>query len=137
MTNIKVIKEIYRTFQEKDYDAFKEICSPDLEWIQNPGFPNGSTDYGAEVVIENVFKSFNNNWESWKFEIEEYLDTANSVIVIGFYEGVGKRTRKSFRSNAAHVYDFVDGKVIKFRQFADTLVIWDSIASLPHSIIES
>ncbi|MGF1677239.1 MAG: nuclear transport factor 2 family protein [Rivularia sp. (in: cyanobacteria)] len=83
--------------------------------------------YGPEAVIENVFKAFNHDWESWRFEVQEYLDAANSVIVIGFYEGVHQVSKKSFRSNAAHVYDLVDGKVSKFRQFTDTKVIWDAI----------
>ncbi len=127
MTNIEVIQELYRTFRDKDYEEFRQICSPNLEWIQNEGFPKGSTNYGADAVIENVFKAFNNDWESWKFEIQEYLDTGNSVIVIGFYEGVHQVSKKSFRSNAAHVYDLVNGKVTRFRQFADTKVIWDAM----------
>jgi len=127
MTNIEIIQELYRTFRDKDYDAFRQICSPNLEWIQNPGFPNGSTHYGAEAVIENVFKAFNNDWESWRFEIEEYLDAANSVIVIGFYQGIHQASKNPFRSNAAHIYDLLNCKVIKFRQFADTKSIWDAI----------
>ena len=31
------------------------------------------------------------------------------------------------RSPAAHVYDLADGKVIRFRQFTDTKVIWDAM----------
>lgn len=34
---------------------------------------------------------------------------------------------KSFRSDATHIYDLRDGKVTKFRQFADTKVIWDAL----------
>ena len=34
MTNLEVIQELYRAFREKDYDAFLDICSPSLEWIQ-------------------------------------------------------------------------------------------------------
>lgn len=127
MSNIEVIQELYRTFKDKDYEGFRQICSPNLEWIQNEGFPKGSTNYGADAVIENVFKAFNNDWEFWKFQIKEYLNAGNSVIVIGFYEGVHQVSKKSFRSNAAHVYDLVNGKVTRFRQFADTKVIWDAI----------
>lgn len=129
MTNIEIIQELYRTFEAKDYEAFRQICDPNLKWIQNQGFPNGSINYGADAVIDNVFKAFNLDWESWSFKIEEYLDAGTSVIVIGFYEGVHRVSRKSFRSDTAHVYDLVDGKVTRFRQFADTKVIWDAILS--------
>lgn len=127
MTNIEVVQELYRTFKNRDYEAFRGICDPDLEWMQNQGFPKGSTNYGADAVIDNVFKAFNHDWSSWSFQIEEYLDAGTSVIVIGFYEGIHRISGKSFRSDAAHVYDLMNSKVTRFRQFADTKVIWDAI----------
>lgn len=78
-------------------------------------------------MIEGVFKAFNQDWDSWQFHIEEYLDAGRSVIAIGFYEGIHRTTHKSFRSPATHVYDIVNGKVAKFRQFTDTKVIWDAM----------
>ncbi len=127
MNNIEVVRELYRTFKDKDYEAFRRICDRDLIWIQNQGFPNGSTNYGADAVIDNVFKAFNRDWSSWSFEIEEYLDAGTSVIVIGYYRGSHRISRKSFRSNAAHVYDLTNNKVTRFRQFTDTKVIWDAM----------
>lgn len=127
MTNLEVIQELYRTFREKDYDAFLRICTPDLEWIQNEGFPQGATRQGAEAVIEGVFKAFNNDWELWSFDIEQYLDAGETIIVIGSYAGCHRLSGKSFSSPAAHVYDICDGKVCRFRQFTDTKVIWDAI----------
>lgn len=126
MTNIEIIQKLYRTFKDKDYLSFRQICNPNLEWVQNPGFPNGSTNYGANAVVDNVFEAFNRDWKSWSFQIEEYLDAGDSIIVIGFYQGTHKASGKSFRSDAAHIYDLVDSKVTKFRQFADTKVIWDA-----------
>ena len=127
MTNIEVIQELYRTFVNKDYRAFRQICDPDLIWIQNQGFPNGSTNYGADAVIDKVFQAFNRDWTSWSFEIEEYLDAGTCVIVTGFYQGMHRISGKSFRSDAAHIYDLVDSKVTRFRQFADTKAIWDAM----------
>jgi ketosteroid isomerase-like protein len=127
MTNLKVIQELYRAFDHKDYDAFLRICTPDLEWIQNTGFPRGTTYQGAEAVVSGVFKSFNNDWESWSFDTEQYLDAGNTIIVIGSYSGRHRVSGKSFRSRAAHVYDICDGKVSRFRQFTDTKLIWDAM----------
>lgn len=127
MNNIQVIQELYRAFREKDYNSFRQICIPDLVWIQNEGFPRGSSHYGVDAVIEEVFKAFNNDWEAWQFHIEEYLDAGRSVIVLGVYEGIHRVSQKSFRSSAAHIYDLVDGKVVRFRQFTDTKVIWDAM----------
>lgn len=127
MTNLEVVQELYRAFGEKDYDAFLGICTPDLEWIQNEGFPGGSTHRGAKAVVEKVFQAFNHDWESWSFEIEQYLDAGETIIVIGRYRGSHRQSRKWFSSPAAHVYDLRNGKVWRFRQFTDTKLIWDAI----------
>ncbi len=127
MTNLDVVRELYRSFRDRDYEAFLKVCAPDLEWIQNEGFPRGSTKRGAHAVVEQVFKTFNHDWDQWKFEIEQYLDAGETIIVIGTYSGVHRGTGKSMRSPAAHVYDLADGKVTRFRQFTDTKVIWDAM----------
>lgn len=127
VTNLDVVRELYRSFRDRDYEAFLKVCAPDLEWIQNEGFPRGSTKRGAQAVVEQVFKTFNHDWENWRFDIEEYLDAGETIIVIGTYSGVHRGTGKSMRSPAAHVYDLADGKVTRFRQFTDTKVIWDAM----------
>ncbi|GJD23529.1 hypothetical protein RIVM261_084850 [Rivularia sp. IAM M-261] len=128
MNNIELIQELYRAFREKDYDAFQRISTEDLEWIQNEGFPDGATYKGALEVIEGVFKANNNNWKDFAFHIEQYLDAGSSVIVIGRYIGRHHVSGKNLRAAAAHVYDLREGKVCRFRMFADTKTIWDTIS---------
>jgi len=125
MNNIEVIQELYRAFREKDYDAFLRISTDDLEWIQNEGFPGGATHKGASEVIEAVFKANHNNWEGFAYNIEQFLNASNSVIVIGSYSGSNRISGKSMSAAAAHVYDLRDGKVCRFRMFADTKTICD------------
>lgn len=127
MTNLEIIQELYRAFREKDYDAFLHICAPDLEWIQNEGFPQGATYQGAALVVERVFKSNDERWERFSFCIDQYLNAGDSVIVIGAYVGRNRHTQHSLRAAAVHVYDLVDSKVYRFRMFADTKIIWDSM----------
>lgn len=128
MNNIEVIRELYRAFREKDYDAFLKITTEDLEWIQNEGFPGGATRKGASEVIEAVFQANDNNWESFAYKIEQFLNASNSVIVIGSYTGNNRISGKSMSAAAAHIYDLRDGKVCRFRMFADTKIIWDAMA---------
>lgn len=127
MKNIEVIQELYRAFCEKDYNAFRRITTDDLEWIQNVGFPNGKTYRSASEVIEEVFKVNHNQWEGFGYQIEQFLDADSSVIVLGRYIGYHRVSGKSMNAAAAHVYDLDNGKVYRFRMFADTKTIWDAM----------
>ncbi|MGF1520390.1 MAG: nuclear transport factor 2 family protein [Nodosilinea sp.] len=127
MNNIDLIQELYRTFREQDYDAFLSICTADLEWIQNEGFPNGRTHRGAAEVIQKVFEANRADWIGFSYEIEDYLDAGNAVVVVGRYVGKNRVTGKSMNASATHIYDLRDGKVYRFRMFADTKTIWNAM----------
>jgi ketosteroid isomerase-like protein len=129
MTNLEVIQELYRCFRARDYDGFRALCADDLEWIQNEGFPNGAHRKGAASVIEAVFEGNRSEWEGFSYQIAEYLDAGSAVVVIGNYEGLHHATKKRMRAAAAHVYDLRNGKVCRFRMFADTKPMWDAMAT--------
>ncbi|MGB6300644.1 MAG: nuclear transport factor 2 family protein [Rivularia sp. (in: cyanobacteria)] len=128
MNNIQVIQELYRAFREQDYDAFRRITTDDLEWIQNEGFPGGAIRKGASEVIKGVFQANNNNWKNFTYNIEEFLDAGNSVIAIGRYSGYNRITGKPMSAAATHIYNLRDGKVCRFRMYADTKTIWDAMS---------
>jgi tRNA nucleotidyltransferase (CCA-adding enzyme) len=127
MTNLEVIQELYRAFREKDDAAFLRICRPDLEWIQNEGFPQGATYRGAAAVIEGVFKANDAQWEAFSYQIEQLLEAGDSVVVIGTYVGRHRQSGRSLYAAATHVYDVVEGQICRFRMYADTKTIWNAI----------
>lgn len=128
MTNLEVVQELYRCFKEKDYEGFRLICTADMEWIQNAGFPNGGTRKGAEAVIAEVFKGNRKEWEGFSYRIEQFLDAGSTIVVIGTYDGRHYRTKKEMHAAAAHVYDLRAGKVYRFRMYADTKTMWDAMS---------
>ena len=128
MTNLEIIQELYRCFREKDYDGFRAICTDDLEWIQNEGFPNVASRKGATAVIEAVFKGNRSEWEGFSYQIAQFLDAGSTIVAIGKYEGLHHATKKQMRAAAAHVYDLRDGKIYRFRMFADTKPMWDAMS---------
>lgn len=49
--------------------CLSKICTADIEWRQNEGFPNGTTWHGANEVIKGVFEVFDDNWDSCNFSL--------------------------------------------------------------------
>lgn len=125
MSSIEIIENLYSAFQHKDYDSFRALCSEDMEWIQNKGFPKGGHHRGADAVINNVFQQFEKDWNYFKFQIEEMFESENGsrVTVVGAYVGEHKQTGKTVEAAAAHIYEIEHSKVKRFRQFTDTALI--------------
>ena len=127
MTNVELIQAFYHSFRSQDYDTFRALTTPDLEWVQMPGFPGGATWHGPDAVIAGVFQGNDGRWDGFGFDIAEYLDAGTAVIIVGTYRGTHRVSGKSFSAPAVHVCDLVDGRVRRFRQFTDTKVICDAL----------
>jgi len=129
MTNLETVQEMYRSFRSGNYDAFRALCTPDLEWIQMPGFPGGATWRGPQAVIEGVFQGNDGRWEGFGFDISEWLEAGASVVVVGTYHGTHRLSGKSFTAATVHLCDVREGRVWRFRQFTDTKAIWDAVGA--------
>jgi ketosteroid isomerase-like protein len=122
-TAVDVVKRMYDSFRARDYDAFERLCAPDIEWIQNEGFPGGGFRVGPRAVFDHVFTANGERWAGFGFEIEQYLDAGDTVVVIGHYVGTNNKTASPFRAAAAHVYEVREGLIARYRQFADTHIL--------------
>ena len=128
MTSLKLIQNLYNTFQQRDFPAFRKLCAPNIEWVQNPGFPGGATYVGAEAIIDGVFKRNDALWRDFQFELESMNAAGDVVTVIGSYTGKNPSTGEPFRASVAHIYDVADDCVQRFRMFADTHILHQSLS---------
>ena len=129
MKPLQTIQKLYASSGARDFHAFRELCSPTIQWVQNPGFPGGSTYEGADAIIEGVFERNDALWKDFRFELESMHEAGNVVTVIGHYVGRNRTTEEPFRASVAHIYDVADGAVQRFRMFADTHTLHQSLFS--------
>lgn len=127
VTGTELVQAFYHSFRSKNYERFKELCTPDLEWIQMPGFPGGGTWHGPDEVIAKVFQGNDGRWEGFGFEVSEYHDAGSTVTVVGTYRGTHRESGKSFAAPTVHLCDLREGRVWRFRQFTDTKLICDAL----------
>lgn len=123
------VEALYAAYRSGDFDAFRRLCSPDLEWIQSPGFPYGGHHVGPDAVVEGVFRTLPRHWEGFGFELDELISTPSRVVALGRYVGTHRRTGRSFRAETAHVFDLADGLVRRFRQYTDSALVRDAASS--------
>ena len=118
--DLEIVQALYAALKEGDGDRVLEILDPQVEWIQNEGFPGGGRFVGAEAVYEKVFNRLADEWDGWGAEVGRWLEADDSVVALGAYRGTFRKTGKSMRAAFAHVYTLRDGRIVRFEQYADT-----------------
>jgi hypothetical protein len=127
MSNVEIIKSLYKAFEEGDLDSIFAILAPDVEWIESDGVPYGGTFRGHEAVLEGVFTKIGTEWEHFRANVEQFIDAGNIVVTLGVDSGTYKATGKRMKAPTASIWTLKDGKVIKFRQYIDTLAVANAI----------
>jgi uncharacterized protein len=128
LSNINIISDLYRGFAMRDFKKLRTLLSDQIEWRQSPGFPGSEVRIGVEAVLSGVVGTFERDWQGWRFHAGTFLEAGDTVVVLGAYRAQNRSTSKSVDSETAHVFYLESGRVIRFRQYSDTKVIWDAMA---------
>lgn len=123
---VETVKKLYEFFTKRDRTALKAVCSENISWTQNPGFPGGGVNTGIEDIIKNVFEANQERWEQFSFGPLTFSAMENKVLVEGHYVVKSKATSEASRCQTAHVFTLENGKVIAFQQYTDTKKLWDN-----------
>ncbi len=83
----------------------------------------GGTYTGPNAVLENVFMKFGTEWEGFSVVPDQIVNGGDVVVGLGKYSGKFLKTGKSVTVPFAHAWTLRDGKIVKFVQYTDTLVI--------------
>lgn len=119
---IETVQAMFAAFREKDAEGIRRVMHPEIEWIQNAGFPGGHWR-GVDDVLGNAFTRLRTEWTDWRADVTEWLEAGESVVAIGVYRATHNATGKAMEAAFAHVYEVRDGRVVRMRQFTDTLMV--------------
>ena len=122
-TPLQVVTEHYTASARGDLAAMMADVSPEAIWTEMAGFPCAGTWIGPEKVMANVFAVLGREWECYKFELEQIIDGGEQLVGVGTYSGIYRKTGKPMQARVTHVWRVEQGKITRFEQFADTLLV--------------
>lgn len=125
--NLETIRTAYDAFARGDVPAVLAVLAPDVSWTEAEGFPYGGTYSGPDAVLKGVFMKLGTEWDGFSAVPHEFVAQGDTVISLGQYGGKYKITGKSFSAPFAHVWDFRNGKVVRFRQYTDTVLVRNAL----------
>jgi len=123
MSNSEIIQGVYDAFAKGDVPGVLGAMDANIEWTEAEGFMYGGTFVGPEAVLSQVFIRLATEWEGFAAVPEQLVDGGDNVVALGNYSGKYLKTGMSVTVPFAHSWTFSDGKIVKFVQYTDTLVI--------------
>lgn len=124
MTNGEIIKGLYDDFATGNVPGVLGAFDANIAWTEAEGFMYGGTHNGPEGVLAGVFMRIGTEWEGFAAVPAKIIDGGDgNVAAFGTYSGKFLKTGKSVSVPFAHEWELRDGKVVKFNQHTDTLVI--------------
>ena len=121
--NYDAIKAHYAGSDAKDLAAMMAPLTSGTAWTEMAGFPYAGTYVGPDAIIEGVFKRIGEEWDGYALKLEKLVDGGTTIVGIGTYSGVHKKTGKAMSARVVHVWEMEDGKALSFEQFTDTKLV--------------
>ena len=94
----------------------------DVEWneAEHATYWPGSALIGPEAVLQGVFARIPQDFENFRVEIRRLVGCGDTVLVEARYRALVRATGQHLDVQVAHVWDFHNGKVVRWQQYTDT-----------------
>lgn len=124
MSHIDFVKGVYAAFGTGDVPKVLGAMHPQIQWTQTAGYRlGGGVHRGPQAVLENVFAKIPLAFESFSIDVERLVDAGDKVVMQGHYVAKAKATGTSVRAAVAHVFEIVDGTIVRFDQYVDSATL--------------
>ena len=121
MRNVQIVQQIYAAFGKREVQTLLTFLSDEIDWqlLGPPKIAHAGPHRGRDHV-RRFFATVAETLEITQFEPREFIAQSDKVVALGYYAGRVKSTGRQYASEWAHVFTLREGKVIKFREYADT-----------------
>lgn len=122
-TPYTIVADHYAASDRRDIEGMMADLAPDVQWTEMAGFPCAGTHVGRDAIVANVFAVLGRDWAGFNFTLERLVDGGDTIVGIGEYTAHHATTCKPMQARVVHVWDVQDGRVRRFEQFCDTLLV--------------
>ena len=105
--------------QEGTVESFVERLSPDVEFVEDPRFPEAGTYHGRDEYWRYA-REFVEQFDQFTFTVDDLLDCPDGRVLVCLHlHGWGKGSNAEFDVRAGWVYTVQDGLVVHIRAYMD------------------
>ncbi len=120
--NHAMVTKMYEDFAKGDVPAVLAVLDVDIRWFEAEGNPlwQGAPAIGPQQVVEQVFTRLMQDYDGFTITVNRIVGLGDTVVMEGRYSGSGKASGRPLDAQVAHVWDFKNGKAVRFQQYVNT-----------------
>jgi ketosteroid isomerase-like protein len=120
--NVNIVRGIYEAFAKGDIPYLMAALDDKVEWYEaeHITYWPGGAFIGPKAVLEGVLGRVPNDFDGLTINLRRVTGCGETVLAEARYLATAKATGKPIDAQVAHVWDFRDGKVVRFQQYTDT-----------------
>jgi ketosteroid isomerase-like protein len=116
--NVEVVRRLYEAWQRDGYGVVPELMDPEIEFVNpayavEPGTRHGYDGFAAAA------RSLASVYSDYRVTAVEFFDVGDRVAVRATVSTRSSGRDVPIEANRGYVFDFRDGKVIRFAWFSD------------------
>jgi ketosteroid isomerase-like protein len=115
--NVTIVRNGYDAFRRGDIEVIFDTLDPGVEFYQSEEVPWGGR-YQGHKEVGVFFQRLTSTIES-KVDPDQFVDSGDRVVAVGYTRGRVRATGKQFEVPAVHVWTLKDGKVVRFEAYID------------------
>ena len=108
----------YELVNRDGVSAWLECMDPQIEWTEGEEVPERHVYRGHEGVLRQQ-ERFEEAWESFRIEPLDFAGSGDKLVVIVDLWGRGRGSGAEVEARAAHVWEFREGKAVRFEIYGD------------------
>jgi ketosteroid isomerase-like protein len=127
----QVLKDGYEAFARGEIEAATQNFADDIRW-EGPNtdrIPGSGTYTGRDEIVKNAWSVIPETWDNFSVTPDEFIESGDTVIVLGHNEATAKSTGKSVKVPYVHVWRFEGDKLARVQTLSDTAVIAEALES--------
>ena len=120
--NHAITTKMYEDFAKGDVPAVLAVLDGDIRWFEAEGNPFwlGAPAIGPQQVVEQVFTRLGQDYDGFTITVNRIVGLGDTVVMEGRYSGSGKASGRPLDAQVVHVWDFEEGKAVRFQQYVNT-----------------
>ena len=120
--NVETLRAGYDAFAKGEIQKVLGLFDQKIEWheAEHVTYWPGGPFVGPRAIVDGVFARIPQDFDNFTIDIRRMLACGDTVLVEARYRATAKATGRRLDAQVAHVWDFRDGKVVRWQQYTDT-----------------